>query len=586
MPNISSPLPEYILDDINYRHYLAQYQGHIDNEILIIPGLYLTPINYEYAKIAIRKDLLLNDWDTNSIHDLISNVAQFKDVFTITYINALEFYTLQEISAVEASNANYLQLNLPLNLTGSGVVVGVIDTGIDYLNEEFMTSDGKSRINEIWDQGLETATYIDTRIPYGTIYNNEEINNAINASRRGENPYDIVPSKDTNGHGTNMTGLIAASGKNPNLKGIAPNCNIVAIKLKEATSFKADYDIKVPIFSITTLFTAIEYLKNYAIRESKPLVIYLPLGTTHGNHKGNNILDEYLQSISNNIGIVVVTGSGNEADSDGHVSGLIKNTNDSEYIQLTVSPEQKELSVEVWVDLPCIISLDVVSPSGEQTGLIPSMINSTREHEFIFEKTSIYVQYFLPEEITGDELIRVYFYNLQSGTWRFRLKLMSGQNARFNAWLPQKGISLPGTRFSPSDPFATQTIPSDSSIVITAAAYNQNNNNTLNYSGMASRYDYIDRIDVAAGGTYTLTVGLNNQTTIVNGTSVSAAIVAGACIFLLEWGIIDNNFPYMYSQSIKTFIARGTTKRRGDVYPNPEWGYGIIDFYKIFESIT
>ncbi|MBS5951270.1 MAG: S8 family serine peptidase [Clostridium sp.] len=155
----------------------------------------------------------------------------------------------------------------------------------------------------------------------------------------------------------------------------------------------------------------------------------------------------------------------------------------------------------------------------------------------------------------------------------------------FNAWLLQKGIAFPGTRFSPSDHYGTITIPGDSDFVVTVAAYNQNNNNLLAYSGVSFRSEYTEKIDFTAGGVNTMTVGLNNSMQVINGTSLAAAIGAGACVLLFQWGIVQKNYPYMYSQSIKTFLRRGVIKRQKENYPNPEWGYGIINFYKIFESM-
>ena len=157
--------------------------------------------------------------------------------------------------------------------------------------------------------------------------------------------------------------------------------------------------------------------------------------------------------------------------------------------------------------------------------------------------------------------------------------------AKYNAWLWQSGLALPGTRLTPSNPYGTLTVPGDSDFVVTVAAYNQNNNNLVSYSGVSFRNEYIDKIDIAAGGANTLTVGLNNSTQVISGTSLAAAIGAGACVLLFQWGIVQGNYPYMYSQSIKTFLRRGVIKRGKDNYPNPQWGYGIINFYKIFEKM-
>lgn len=315
------------------------------------------------------------------------------------------------------------------------------------------------------------------------------------------------------------------------------------------------------------------------------MVVLLPLGSNNGDHKGNNIFDGYIESISTNVGIIIVTGAGNEGNRDEHVSGTIRNKEDIETVDLLIEDNQKYMGVEIWVDLPSIVDINLVSPSGEETGFIQAATNVQRDNKFVFEKTQTRITYFLPEEYAGNEMISIYFANIAAGIWQIKLKLRSGLMAKYNAWLWKYGLSLPNTRFSPSDPYGTITIPGDSDFVVTVAAYNQNNNNLLTYSGVSFRQEYINKIDFAAGGVNTMTVGLNNSTQIINGTSLSAAIGAGACVLLFQWGIVEGNYPYMYSQSIKTFLRRGVTKRGKDEYPNPEWGYGIINFYKIFESM-
>ncbi|GAA0077788.1 hypothetical protein UT300005_21660 [Clostridium sp. CTA-5] len=565
-------VPQDIFHDINYNHYIIQYQGHIDKNSLRNAGYYITIINNKYAIISFNKDIKININDP-----LLSNIV---------YIKSVEIYTLQDISPIEASQVRSLQLDMPLNLTGKGVIVGVIDTGIDYLSDEFMTSDGKTRIDCIWDQTIKSYKENDDYpMPYGVIYTKNEIDEAIKEYREGKSPYEIVPTIDEIGHGTNMSGIIGATGKNPDLKGVAPNCEFAVVKLIEDYAYKTQFDIKVPIFNITSIFSAIEFLYQYALKKSKPMVIYLPLGTNSGNHKGNGILQEYIESISNNRGIVVITGAGNERDRGEHVSGAIKEVDATNTVELDMSEEQKNLWVEIWVDSPNIMTIDIVSPSGENTGVVPAIINTTETYEFIFEKTLIKVNFYLPEENTGDELIRINFYNLQPGIWKIKLIANLVLDGTYNIWIPQYGVTVGNTHFNPSDPFGTLTGPGDSLSAITVAAYNQNNNNIVNYSGMGFTNDYINRIDVAAGGVNALTVAPNNSVKIVNGTSVSAAVVAGTCAILFQWGIIDGNEPHMYSQTIKTYLTRGTIKRAGDIYPNPQWGYGILNVLGIFNNM-
>ncbi len=570
---------EKIYHDINYDNYIVQYQGDIESEIAKRPDYYVVIINNKYAIVSVKKDLEIN----------ISEDAYFN---SIVYVNQAIMYTLQEISPIEASQASFLQIESSLNLTGKGVNVAIIDSGIDYLNEEFMNMSGETRIECIWDQTIITTDTDESYpVPFGAIYKKDKINDAIKASKEGNSPYEVVPSRDEIGHGTNMSGIIGATGKNPALKGVAPDCDFVIVKLIEDISWEAQFkDTAVPVFNVTAIFAALQFLYEYASTNYKPMVIYFPLGTSLGNHKGNGLLEEFIESISSSGGIVVVAGTGNQRDAGGHASGILSKVSGIEaagagVIEIEVSPEQKNLWVEIWADLPNIISIQLISPSGEDTGMIPNIINYTYEYTFIFEKTSVRINYYFPEENTGDELIRIRFYDLQPGLFRIRITGNYILSGKYNAWLPQRGITVGNTRFSFPDPFGTITNPANSTYIVTIAAYNQNNNNIVNYSGMASLDAFVDRIDVAAGGVNALTVAPDNKTALVNGTSVSAAVVSGVCAMLFQWGVIDGNDKYIYSQTIKAYLVKGAISRPGDIAPNPYWGYGILNVPAIFENM-
>lgn len=566
--------PSNIFSDPNYYHYIVEYVGNIEDEVSKQPGYYVTIINNKYAIISADRELELN--------------IKGPQFLSIVYAAPPDIFTLQEISPLEASKASFLQLELPLNLTGNGVNVAIIDSGIDYLSEEFIKENGETRIEYIWDQTIspnEKGTE-SSSVPFGTLYNKNNIQEAIKASKEGKSPYEIVPTKDEIGHGTNMAGIIGAAGKNANLKGVVPECNFVVVKLIENIKYKELLNVQVPIFDIVSIFTAVEFLYRYSLINNKPMVIYFPLGSNLGSHKGNGILEQYMESISRNSGIAIVTGAGNQGASETHTSGVMTQVNENKTIQLYISPEQKFIVVDIWIDSPNIMSLTIISPSGESTDIINAEINVVETYSFVFENTSIRINNYLPEEYTGDQLIRIRFFNLKEGIWKFRLTGDVILDGKFNAWIPQEGVSIGGTRFTASDPYGTIMNPSTSNYLITAAAYNQNNNTILSYSGMAFSDEYIDKIDVAAGGVNALTVAPNNTTAIVNGTSVSAAILAGACAMLFQWGIVEGNYSNIYSQTIKAYIARGAVQRSGDIYPNAQWGYGMLNILKIFQNIT
>ncbi|MEG0295890.1 MAG: S8 family peptidase [Clostridium sp.] len=571
-----------IFSSEEYLVYTVLYGGIPKKSFYIYQDITMVIINDTYALVAIKNNLTLDIGDTKLVAKLVNNEIS-KEGLNIYYVSPIDIFTLQETSAIEASQVESVQSNLPLDLRGNGVTVAIIDTGIDYLNEEFKDKDGKCRIKTIWDQSLKPGK--GENIPFGREYDYNEIEQAIEAKKNNLNPYDIVPSVDEVGHGTNMAGIVGAFGKNPELRGMAPECEFVVVKLIRSLSYKEFFPEDLNLYNLASVIAALQFVGDYAEKNNKPTVVLLPLGTNTGNHKGRHILDSFITSMSKNIGIVIVSGSGNEGIQDGHVSGLLKSKGECESVELIVAPGQKNMIVEIWVDLPNILDVELISPSGETTGIIPAILNIEKQYSFTFERTKVSTYYYLPEEYTGDQLIRIYFTNIQEGIWRIRLCLRLGENAKYNGWILQKGLAVPGTRFAPSDPYGTITVPSDAPIVITAAAYNQNNNNLLAYSGVSFRDQYLNNIDFAAGGVNTKAVGINNTIDIINGTSLSAAIGAGACCLLFQWAIVNKNYPYMCAQSMKTFLSRGTLQRRGDLYPNPQWGFGILNIYKLFENM-
>lgn len=563
--------PNDLFINTAYKHYMAQYQGNILEQSLKIPYIYTTIIDDRYAILSLPVD---------SSVDYISIAIP-----AIIFIKRGYIYTLETISVLTAANIPLLHLNNPLSLFGTGVLVGMVDTGIDYLNPEFMFKNGETRVHILWDQSLPTDKS-NENIPFGVEYTSEQINEAIRVNNSGGNPYSIVNSKDTIGHGTAMAGIIGATGINPNLEGAAPNCEFAVVKLSNYVNPPLNTDPDLPLYDVTSICTAIKYLADYAIKTNKPMVIYVPVGCNLGNHNGEGILEDFIDILSINRGIVIVTGAGNQANKGYHTSGVLNNTGDFNNVQLYISPEQKNTLVEFWIPEPNRISLNIISPSGESTGIIPSTLNNQSTNVFIFEQTTVKVNYNIPERLSGDELITISLDNVQAGAWTFRVIADYAINGVFNAWIPQEGISVGNTQFLSPDPYNTVTSPGTSKYIITVACYNQNNDNIAISSGISSLSTPINVLDLAAGGVNVYATAPNNTIALVNGTSVSAAVVAGACALLFEWGIINGNDPNLYSLTIKYYLTGGTRKRSGDIYPNPQWGFGILDMIKVFRYMT
>ncbi|MGL5149702.1 MAG: S8 family peptidase [Clostridium sp.] len=579
-------VPEYIFTDNAFTHFLIQYTGDIVEAYKNIKDLYITVIDNKYAILSYKTDIYTELDSYDKIKSVI--IENGSSLSYIVYFVGAELYTLEDFSVMD-KQAEYTTIKELINerilgLKGKGVIVGIIDTGVDYLCDEFIDNEGKSRIKVIWDQGVKSNHQI-RKVPYGRVYYEDEINKAIEAKSKGLDPYSIVESKDEIGHGTSTACVVGGRGKNKNYEGVAPECEFAVVKLVQAYTYKNALGADQPVYNNTAILTAMHFLAKYKSNREKPMVIIFPLGTSMGSHNGNSLLGAYIKTVLNNIGIALVTGAGHQGMANGHSSGKIEIVGQVEEVNLKVDENEKIIIVQIWVELPNIMTMSLVSPSGQETGYIPIKINSKLSNKFVLDGVEASISNSLPDEFTGNQLIRVAIKGMNQGTWKIRMKLLKGSNARFDMWLPQSGVKNEGTVFIPADSYGTLTIPGDVSEVVTVGAYNQYNRNILDYSGKGFKGEYKNTISVVAPGKNILTIGKEGREVMVNGTSVSAAYVAGISALIFQWAIVNKNYSKIYSPALITMLERGTDKRKGDFYPNPQWGYGIVDLYKIFEEL-
>ncbi|MEG1254572.1 S8 family peptidase [Clostridium sp.] len=510
-----------------------------------------------------------------------------QDVPAIIYVDFRAMFVLGDISPSDVDNINTIKINPYLNLTGRGVLIGMIDSGIDYLNEEFMREDGTSRIVNIWDQSdpsTNPSLYI------GQTYSNEQINSAINAYKNNEDPYKIVPSKDDIGHGTKIAGVIGARGYTNEFQGVANDSDFVIVKLFESTNYKRMLEENgiippPPVYNGSEVISALEYLKNFAIESKKPMVIYLGVGSSEGSHDGANMIPRYLTSLGSIRGLALAVGTGNEGASQGHTSGYIKNVGDTRTIELRIPREIKYFSFNIWVQRPNRASLTIFSPTGESSNLIKSKIGKVQNFKFIFVNTNAIVSYYSPEHFTGHEVINIIFNDVKPGIWTFQLLGEYITNGRYDMWLPPK-ITLPnGTEFLEPDPFITLVLPSDARSVLTTAYYGEDNS-LIAASGKGFNANNIINPDIATVGMNILTTKVSGGITTVSGSSAASGIAAGVAALLLQWGIIDGNDLAIYSRKLTSYLIYGAYRSPLLPYPNREMGYGSLDLLGTFNVIS
>jgi len=558
--------------DPNLENFLIEYRGNLKEQIDKVSYACGDVISDKIGVVSLKAE---------KIDQLLI------DVPSISFYDFRTMFVLEQVSPSSVDNINNIKINPYLNLTGRGVLIGIVDTGINYLNHEFIREDGTSRILSIWDQTIENSD--EKSVFIGKTYSSEQINNAIKAHENNQDPYAIVPSKDDRGHGTQVAGIIGARGYNNQFQGIANDSDFVIVKLIESPPFKQilkENNLKdTPVYNATAIVGGIEYLKNKARELQRPMVIYLGVGSSEGSHDGKNLISRYCTSIGDIRGLCIVAGVGNEGDAQGHVTKYIKNIGDIQEVELKISKELKLFKFYIWVEKPNRASLNVISPTGESSKFIQSKIGKVEQTKFIILDTEMKVRYYSPEPLTGHEVIEVTFNNIKPGIWRFELRGEYITSGRFDIWLPPKSTLPENTVFIEPNPFNTLTIPGTATNVVTVGYYG-NDNTLIAASGKGFNANNRFNPDLATIGTNILTTEVSGGVTTISGCSAATAIVAGVCALLLQWGIIDGNDKTMYSKKIRTYLIYGAYRNPIYKFPNREIGFGELDLLNTFEVIS
>ena len=509
--------------------------------------------------------------------------AAFEEGFF--YATVPKLYTLLDTVNLDAAGITQVQNQPVLKLTGQDIILGFIDTGIDYTHPAFRRSDGSSRIYGLWDQTVQTGTP-PYDLEYGSVYTRQEINQALAL----EDPYSLVPSQDEIGHGTALAGIAAGTALPENdFAGAAPQAMIAAVKLKPAKEYlKSLFYVTgdAPAYQMTDIMAGIRYLIRLSEELLKPLVICLGLGTSQGAHSGDSPLDSMLSVTNQFRGIIGVSAAGNEAGRAHHYYGTALNSTEYNAVEILVKEGTRGFCAELWGQPPEVYAVGFESPLGEVVQKIPPSLSYSENISFILENTKIFVSSEIIQTVSGSQLIFIRFTDPTPGSWKIRVYTGNYNSGSYHIWLPITGFSNPDVTFLEPNPDTTITSPGTSLSVITTAAYNAYNNSL--YLNSSRGYTRIGQIkpDIAAPGVNVFAPAPRQRYTTITGTSAAAAITAGASALVMEWGMNRTPSRIFNSEEMKSLFIRGAQRRGDNLYPNREWGYGLLDVYQVFVSLS
>lgn len=528
----------------------------------------ITPINDKYSILHVARS-------NNDICNLgLYLYHQFPSIFT-----------LNSTASLDKSGVSNVQRNPYLALFGLGVLVGVIDTGIDYQHPAFRNSDNTSRIAYLWDQTIQDGP-IPEGFVYGTEYNKETINQAL----QSDDPLSIVPSTDPDGHGTAIASIMAGTPSEENsFSGIAPQAEFVVVKLKEAKqslrriSFVPEDAL---CFQETDIMLGIRYLISTAERLNRPIAVCIALGTSQGGHDEYGATSSYITTLSQGFGLGISVAAGNEGNKRRHYFSSIVAAPYSQTFELKISAQDTLFAMEIWTYTPGRLNIELISPTGESTQLVYPRLGDCNRFSFVFHPSVVWINNFLLEKVTGDQLILIRFQNPMEGIWRFQVHNMENEPFSFHSWLPSGELISDETFFLNSSPDTTVTSPANAPMPLSVTAYNQINNSILITSSRGFTRNNQVTPDIAAPG-YELTCALpGNRYGVLTGSGAATAHASGIVAMLLEWAIVRGNYPYITGYDINRLIARGSIKSPTETYPNNIWGYGQINIDELFNKLT
>lgn len=481
-------------------------------------------------------------------------------------------------TVISASEVEYIENNPYITVKGEGVMIAIIDSGIDYLHPDFINDDNTSKIISIWDQnGNQNEKSPPEGMIFGSEFTREDLNKAILEN-------DSSLTTDNIGTGTIASGIVCGGGrKNPLYRGVAPRSELVVVKLREYEGTFLEGRIN---YINNDFLAAIKYIIDVAEREDKLTIINLTVAERSRSVILTNLLDTF--EFLTRTGIVLVSGAGNEGNTNIHYEGMTKDLSSMDII-LEVG-NQKALDITMCPNGPGRSGVQLISPSGELSYKVEySPDGQIYRGKFNLENTTYEIQPIYPWLLSGNGEVYIKINDIKPGIWTIRIFPEFIIVGEFDLYLPNGNLISNDTKFLDPNSFTTITLYGATDSVITVGAFNDKTNSMwIGSSKGPIRAKTTIKPDIVAPGVDIISTFINQEYIKSTGTGVSSSLTCGVLALIMEY--ISNEGGYqrrsLFTQVLKTYLMLGATKSPIYTYPNDSQGYGILNLRSTIEAIA
>lgn len=521
---------------------IVKYNGNLDR---LTGGIRVEPLIAGYAIVTIPENL----------------IGAFSRMEEIEFIEKPKKLYPQVTAGLGASC--FYPLLQPVSgkaLSGQGVYMAILDSGIDYTDPMFRYADGTTKIAWLWDQGKRADAEKGEKPPQGFFTGVEYSRKMLNANLQ-KNSERLTT--DVTGHGTNVA-KIAVQG--------APESELIVVKLDTA---RGTYP------STVSLLRAFTYVAKKAQAENMPVAINLSYGNTYGAHDGSSLLERFIDNITEVGRNVICIGAGNEGASAGHFAGKLSE-NEIQRISFAMGTYERSFSLQLWKWYADRMDISILSPAGEQY-LIRNQDAGGEAQQAVMEQTKLLIFSGRPQPYRKREEVYIDFIPvetyLNTGIWTIEITPRRIANGELRLYMPSAVVRSENTRFLLPSPAQTLTIPSTAQKVITVGAYNAYVRSYAAFSGRGdagSDRAENNKPDLAAPGV-NIRIGEGEGGAVVSGTSYATPFVTAAAALLMEYGIVQGNDPFLYGEKVKAYLHAGARQLPGyDIWPNDQVGWGAL----------